>query len=266
MVDPLTTIGAGLTVLASKDLLTKLLGPSADYVGGEIKHLVERSHVNLNNIFRNALQKIGPSADTPGNVSPRVLKHVIDEGRFADDPFMVEYLGGVLASSRGGFPRDDRGTFYLNEIASLSAYQIRTHYLIYASIVRAGKPHNQDLSYWFHDDSISVAIPEPGYITGMAYSVDEPHDDISFHSFLGLEMRGLNERGVNVIVPDKHSDFDVPFRFVWPTRYGFELFLWGLGLGKTRPKSFFDLPTDIHLPEEPPFKTLAIELGKRHFH
>ncbi|TWT63921.1 hypothetical protein [Rubinisphaera italica] len=264
--DPLTTVGAGLTVLGSKELLTKLLGPSADYVGGEIKNLVERCNINLDNVFRIALHKLGSRADEPGVVNPRVLKRVFDEARLCDDPLMAEYLGGVLASSKGDIARDDRGTFYLNEINALSTYQLRTHYLIYAVIVRSQRPYDQDLSYWYQQDTISVAIPESGYLAGMEYSTDEPSDDISFHSFLGLEMKGLCERGIEVIEPQKQSDFDVPFRFYWPTRYGFELFLWGLGLGNTRVSSYFDLETDIALPHEPPFTTLAIELGQRYFH
>jgi hypothetical protein len=137
--------------------------------------------------------------------------------------------------------------------------------LIYAAIVRFGRPHAQDLSYWFEDDTISVAIPEDGYIEGMAYSGDESHEEIAYHAFLGLEANDLVEGGTRVYKPDRHSEFDVPFRFFWPTRYGFELFLWGLGIGKTRVSSYFDLDPTISLPTEPPFKALGIELGKRHY-
>lgn len=265
MVDPLTTVGAGLAVLGSKDLLNKVLGPTADYIGGEIKNLVERCNINLDNVFKNALQKLGSRADEPGAVSPRVLKHVFDEGRFCDDPLMVEYLGGVLASSKSEVPRDDRGAFYLNMITALSSYQLRTHYLVYAAIVRYGKPHDQDLSYWFEDDTITVAIPEDGYIEGMAYAEDESHEDIAYHAFLGLAANDLAEGGTRKFEPDSHSDFDVPFRFFWPTRYGFELFLWGLGIGKTRVSSYFDLDTMVSLPTEPPFKALGIKFGKTRY-
>ena len=266
MVDPVTTLGAGLTVLASKDLLTKLLGPSADYLGGEMKTFVEKSHVNLESIFRAAIEKLGPLANEPGEVSARILKHVIDEGRFCEDPFVVEYLGGILASSRGEASRDDRGTFYLNEITSLSSYQIRTHYLVYASIVRAGNPTKQDTSYWFEENSLSVVIPEAGYVDAMEYTAEEKSDQISYHSFLGLGMRGLCERGTKVKTPpSSHPDFDQPYRFVWPTRYGYELFLWGLGLGKVRATSYFDLEPNHILPVEPKFEPLAIELGRQYF-
>lgn len=266
MVDPLTTISAGLAVLGSKDLMNKLLGPSADYIGGEIKHLVERCNVNLDRVFQLALRKLGPRADEPGSVSPRVLKHVMDEGRFCDDPLTAEYLGGVLASSKSEVSRDDRGLFYLDMIESLSSYQLRTHYLLYAAIVRAGKPLPQDLSYWFDDDTIAVAIPETEYRKEMGYSDQENHDHISYHAFLGLEMKGLLEGGTRVVTPDSNSDFNVPFRFFWPTRYGFELFLWGLGRGDIRPTSYFALDPQVQLPSDPGFVPLAIELGKRYFH
>jgi len=43
--EPEVIMGTGLAILGSKDLMLKLLGPTADYVGGEIKSLV---HCQLN--------------------------------------------------------------------------------------------------------------------------------------------------------------------------------------------------------------------------
>lgn len=59
-------------IISSKDLLKKILGPSADYIGGEIKGLVEKCNINLNNIFSNAKQKLGDRINDNGQVSPRV--------------------------------------------------------------------------------------------------------------------------------------------------------------------------------------------------
>jgi len=47
MIDPYTAAGGGLALMASKDLLTKLLGPAAEYIGGEIKGLVEKCNFNI---------------------------------------------------------------------------------------------------------------------------------------------------------------------------------------------------------------------------
>ncbi|MGL6598005.1 hypothetical protein ACSZOB_09650 [Aeromonas veronii] len=100
--DPITSVGAGLAVIGSKDLLIKILGPTADYVGGEIQGLVEKCNINLDNIFVKANKKLGARAEEDGVVSPRVLKHVLDEGRFCDNELTAEYYAGVLAASKEG--------------------------------------------------------------------------------------------------------------------------------------------------------------------
>jgi hypothetical protein len=90
-IDPETAkvaIGGGLAVLGSKDLLLKILGPSADYVGGEVKNFVEKCNINLDGIFSRAARKLGDRIDEPGSVSPRVLKDIMDEGRFCDFVFI----------------------------------------------------------------------------------------------------------------------------------------------------------------------------------
>lgn len=76
--DPISTVGAGLAVIGSKDILVKILGPTADYVGGEVKNFVAKCNVNLDSIFIRAQKKLGDRINEDGRVSPRVLKHVID--------------------------------------------------------------------------------------------------------------------------------------------------------------------------------------------
>ncbi len=262
MIEPNAIAGAGLVILGSKELLNKLLGPTADYIGGELKNIAERCNINLDNVFRRALQKLGPRANMPRAVNPRVLKHVISEGQFCEDVIMAEYLGGVLASTKSGTPRDDRGIYYLNLISELSSYQIRTHYMIYSSIVQYGSKFNQDTSFWYLNDGITVLIPEHEYVMSMDYSGEESHEDISHHSFLGLESSNLSKGGNQIINRDSRPFPGVPFRYFWPTRFGFELFLWGLGLGHMRVSSYFDIDPNIHLPVTPVPKAVSIQLGR----
>ncbi|MDX8128321.1 hypothetical protein QLH52_13575 [Methylomonas sp. OY6] len=40
-------VGTGLAVLGSKEILDKLLGPSADYIGNETKNLIAKCNINL---------------------------------------------------------------------------------------------------------------------------------------------------------------------------------------------------------------------------
>ena len=114
MPDSLTTLGTGLVVLGSKDILTKMLGPSAEYIGEVTKGLVEKCNINLDNIFSKAKRRLGNKIEDPGIVNPRVLKHVLDEGRFCEDELTAEYYGGLLASSRTKEGRDDRASRSLN--------------------------------------------------------------------------------------------------------------------------------------------------------
>ena len=73
-------------------------------------------------------------ADGRGQVPPKVLKTIINEGAYSNDDVAVEYLGGVLASSTTEVDRDDRGDRLAKLIGNMSAYQLRSHYLIYSTI------------------------------------------------------------------------------------------------------------------------------------
>jgi len=197
----------------------------------------------------------------PGVVHPRVLQRIVADGSFCEDQLSVEYLGGVLASSKCNESRDDRGTFLLDTVGSLSAYQLRTHYMLYAAMVRFGKPHEQNLSWWFEEDNVCVGFPESGYRESMKYSATEVHEDLAYHSFLGLEQQGLLKHGNRVIAERSPREPSCDFRYFWPTRCGYELFVWSLGLGQQRATSYFDIPSDINLPIEPPFRALFVQLG-----
>lgn len=128
-------IGTGIAALAialgGKDFLTKILGPTADYIGEQAKLMVEKQVQNTNRIFQNANRILGPKLDEPGTVPPRVLKEILENGSFCDEELSAEYFGGILASSRSGISRDDRAMTMLDLIKSLSIYQIRTHYIFY---------------------------------------------------------------------------------------------------------------------------------------
>jgi hypothetical protein len=129
-------VAGGLALLASKDVLGKLLGPTADYLGAEIKNVVQRRLENLNRVFLRALKMLGPKVEEPGAVNPRVLKHVVEEGQFSQDEVHSAYLAGLLASSRTRDGKDDRAVPLLAALATLSRLQVRTHYLIYSSVRR----------------------------------------------------------------------------------------------------------------------------------
>jgi hypothetical protein len=245
-VDPGIAAGVGLAVLGSRDLLNKLLGPTADYIGGELRNLVEKCNVNLDNVFRIALGKLGGRLEHGGVVNPRLLKHIIDEAAFCEDEIVAEYLGGVLASSRSETGRDDRGVCFLTDIKSLSVYQLRTHCLLYSAMVRSRGLFNRNPRHYYGEEeweNIVMVFSDDDYMNGMAYREHENHGAIARHAFLGLKSRQLSSQGVIAYEGEQGDDarFVRPFRVFSPTQYGYELFAWGLGCGDLDLQSYFDI-------------------------
>ena len=116
------------------DVVYKILGPTADYLGDELLTLAKKRIGNTDKIFSSAAKKLGDKLDRPGQVPPKVLKTIINEGSYFDDAVAVEYFGGVLASSRTEVGRDDRGDRLAKMIDNLSAYQIRSHYIMVPNV------------------------------------------------------------------------------------------------------------------------------------
>ena len=127
-------LGTGLALLGTKDLVSKILGPTAEYIGEGIKTWTEKRVNNVRRIFANAAKKLGDRIDSDGQVPPRILRGILEEGSVTDDPLAADYFGGVLASSRTSIGRDDRGATIISLLSRLSAYQIRTHYVLYSVI------------------------------------------------------------------------------------------------------------------------------------
>jgi hypothetical protein len=132
VMDSSVVVGSGLAILGSKDIINRLLGPTADYLGGEIKHLVKKCSINLDRIFAIAARRLGKGIEKPGVVPPRILKEIIDVGSFCEDQLASEYFGGLLASSRTSDGSDDTILPYLSIIRDLPVQQLRLHYIVYA--------------------------------------------------------------------------------------------------------------------------------------
>jgi hypothetical protein len=56
-------IGTGLAIWGGKEVLLKLLGPTADYIGEGGKSFVQKRITNTKNIFDKATRVLGPKLD-----------------------------------------------------------------------------------------------------------------------------------------------------------------------------------------------------------
>lgn len=240
----------GLTILAtavgSAKLVEKLLGPTADYVGGGVKDWTERRVSNLGRVFRSATDRLGERIDEPGSVPPKVLKGILDAGSFCEDELTAQYLGGVLASSRSGITRDDRASTYIALLNRLSSYQIRAHYCFYHLMKAETKE--------YHEEDCSGAMSVSAFERFMDYDEEENREILFDHIMVGLLRESLIKpcvtRHVTEVWRIVAEDTAFPWFCVGSTVAGIELFLWAYGKGNLRYQDFTDPAVEFDLVSE----------------
>lgn len=129
MTDPILPIAVSAYLL--KDGIKKMLGPSCEYIGGELKNLVEKANINVNDVFKRALEKLGKNIENPGGVPPKVLRKIVEEAAFNEDNLSKEYLAGLLAYSRSKNSSDDTCLPFLNMLSNQPRHVIQFHYSYY---------------------------------------------------------------------------------------------------------------------------------------
>ena len=228
-------MGTRLTVLgsaiASKDMIFKLLGPTADYIGNEVKNWTEKRIQNVASIFKNAEKKV--DLDRPGQVPPKVIKEILDDGSFADNDILIEYYGGVLASSRTEERTDDRGATFLKMLGQLSTYQIKMHYISYQLIRNQFIGRNLLFTKNGDDgrDGMRIFLPMSEYYR---YYGDETVDKLTLllqHIFFGLKRFNVIQDftySSNNLKYNEQGD-KMPGIRILPSAYGAELFNWVYG-------------------------------------
>ena len=187
-IESLETIGKiGFVTLGSKDLLLKLLGPSADYLGQEAQGLVKKCNFNVNRVFSNAWKKLGKKVEEPGEVNPRVLKEVYSEARFCEEDVLVDYYGGILASARNGDGKDDWAIPLLSKLKTLSSYQVAFHFFAYRAVYEMFR--GSSLKMGTQQSEMKVFIPWHSFNKIVAAKSDTPLSIV--HAATGLDSSGL---------------------------------------------------------------------------
>jgi hypothetical protein len=262
--------GTGLAILGSAaggaKVVEKILGPTAEYLGGGLKAWTENRIKNVGRIFRKASEKLGSGIDAPGAVPPRVLKEVLDEGSFCDDELTAEYFGGILASGRTPNCRDDRAASYLRLTSELSTYQIRFHYIAYTVFRHLFVGSNLRPSFSEDLAKMETFLPYSGLGIAMDFTTKEPAQDIVLHCISGLRRHELldslwwgGREHLNAIGKERYGDAWLPVTHggivVLPTLFGIDYYLWATGLGHVNFTQFLNselkppaLP-EVHIPE-----------------
>lgn len=237
MVEPVVTVGtAAAMAYLGKDGLSKLLGPTCEYLGGEIQNFVEKCNINIGEILIKAHKKVGLDIYKAGGVSPRILKTIINEGAFCENDMVQEYYAGILAGSRSEKADCELGLGYANLLSNLSSEEIRFHYFAYYFLKKRYDSRTDALDDGVFNFGIAMSLEDFAEIMGLSNCDDAcalcNHIAISLsrHSLLkDVELTGMSGR---------QKDFNptVSFR---GTKFGASLFLWANGESFTLPEHLF---------------------------
>jgi len=252
MPDPITTgiVAGGL--IASKEILTKLLGPTADYFGETSRDLIKKSADNLGRVFQSACRKLGKGLDDAGQVNPRVFKHICDEGRFIESTICAEYFGGLLASARTEDGADDSAIPLVTLLKSLSSNELRLHFIIYSLVAkhRFGSSSREGRAFWTGLE-LRVAADEVQRSLGLT------GPDADWHltmALTGLVDQRLIERGYAIRSGDLSlgaiESLQDNMLAVGPNERGAALFFRALGLRGQRPETITSIDLDRSLSED----------------
>jgi hypothetical protein len=233
--DPVT----GLTILGgaagSAKIIGKLLGPAADYLGGEIKNYTEKGLNNLGRVFRHAESTLGEKIEEPGQVPPKVLKGILEEGYFAEDQLSAQYFGGVLASSRTGIDRDDRGAYFVQLVGRLSVYQVRAHFVFYTLLKRMCGGSTVNLGIIDERLKYKIWMPNSLFATTMDFQSNEDMAVLASHVMHGLGREALIEDNwsmgtIEHLKQSQRLDVGADGLVFCPSAVGLELYLWAHGV------------------------------------
>lgn len=262
--------------IASKEVLGKLLGPTAEYLGNGMRDLVKISVTNMSRIFAIACEKLKDGLDKKGQVNPRILKNILEEGRFVENIFSAEYFGGILASSRNEDGQDDSSLPYINLIKVLPSFHIHLHFIIYSLAAKFGAIKKEKINN-LNIRSLQLMIPLNQLSESLSIQKDSSDMEI-WDALVNLsennliyEQYGLKTNNLEKIRGE--IEFNEPGVIVRPTEKGATLFLKALGYKGLSPELIFsvdvgmrltsyikqkiNLPLNVHYSIEPVHDTLS---------
>jgi hypothetical protein len=236
--------------IASKEVLSKLLGPTAEYLGNGMRDLVKISATNVSRIFTIACEKLKDGLDKKGQVNPRILKNILEEGRFVENIFSAEYFGGILASSRNEDGQDDSSLPYINLIKVLPSFHIHLHFIIYSLVAKFGAIKRGKSNY-LNIKSLQLMIPLNQLRKSLSIKKNDSNIEV-WNALVNLSENNLiyEHYGLKTDNSEKKNgeiSFDEPGIIVRPTEKGAALFLKALGYQGLSPELIFSVDVEIRL-------------------
>lgn len=256
-------LGTGLAILGTAKVIEKVLGPTAEYIGDGLQRWTENRVQNVKKIFSIAVERLGDDINRPGQIPPRVLKGVLDEGSYVVNEIGAQYFGGILAASRSTDIHDDRGVAFIDLLTRMSSYQIRLHYILYYLLKEMYDNHPYSITSEKDRHKLQMLVPLNSLKKSLGVGRREFNMMLN-HSSFGLYRESLLESFFWGAPNDFYKKFDhiknlrvdvESFRFT-PSSFGVELYLWVHGNKDIDMKDFFSTridkvdSLDIELPKD----------------
>ena len=256
MKDALVAIAA---FFGPKELLQKVLGPTAEYLGLGIRDWTKKRVDNVATILHKAQTRIDDASgeSLSSAVSPQLLRTVLEFGSYTEDALIQEYLAGLLFSARRGRTGDGRSAALGMLLENLSSYEVRFHYLIYHTVRKlyTGTPSNVGLAGVRDQLQTYFAMS----VFHSAVLAPDGNDSEFLNSIVESSVYGLLRHGLvspNLVfgspqhikqtcIGGEVPDYGIVLQ---PSILGIELYLWIGGVGSRTHSSMF-LNKDILIPD-----------------
>jgi hypothetical protein len=273
-------VSTGLEAVAASQTLKTFLGPVAervfgplaDDVGKELQQWYQGRRERFRKVVDRADRLLPPGAESDGRHIPmRVLNAVMNDGTLSDDEVAVNYFGGLLASSRTGIDRDDRGAMLSAVVGRLSTYEIRTHYLIYAHAHLHMRGSNFNLGMSTERTTHArILLPISVWAEGMEFTKEEMESagvgDVLSDSVFGLIREELIDDAFGIGSDDALNDMGFgglqigQCLSVQLSPLGVRLFVWAHGRNHSVLHYFLDPEADFAAPGMPALLPGALTL------
>ncbi|MBL6734286.1 MAG: hypothetical protein ISP86_00185 [Shewanellaceae bacterium] len=216
-----------------QQMATSLFGDTADYFN---ESMPLKRLQNIFDILSITHHNFAHTLNPKNNIHPKLIRSIINEGSFTNDKIATHYFAGILASSLKLSDSDDRGIDFLHLIDKLTAYQLRTHFLIYSTIRTRFKKHKYQFNYT-DCEKMEIFIPSFFYSKSMKMKKEEWSriHPLTHHSFTGLANHHLIETDYRFGYAESQQQVVKGLNFdgviCQPTATGVDFFLWAFGAG-----------------------------------
>ena len=155
----------------------------------------------------------------------------------------------MLASSRSGVVRDDRGAAFAKLVGGLTTYQLRSHCLFYDGFKRLFNGIYGPDAIFINMHRHQMFVPDSDYSESLSIEEGDVFHDIELHSYIGLVRNDLIARETlsgNVgLLKSQGYAADEDGQVVGLTMAGIELYHWAHGLGEFAASHFLDPTVDF---------------------